>query len=172
MSKYYFYTDGEKEFGPFSIKDLKEKDIKRNTKVWTQGMNEWQEAGSVPELAELFVLTPPPFSKEEPKTEVVPQKAAASQSRKYPPKTWLVESILATLFCCLPFGIVGIVNAAKVESRFYAGDEQAAERASADARRWTLVSFWVAIGGWLLVAAYYVFVIVLALGITTSFFNI
>ena len=28
------------------------------------------------------------------------------------PKTWLVESILVTLFCCLPFGIVGIVNAA------------------------------------------------------------
>ena len=32
------------------------------------------------------------------------------------PKTWLIESILATLFCCLPFGIVGIVNAARVNS--------------------------------------------------------
>jgi len=33
-----------------------------------------------------------------------------------PPKSWLVESILVTLFCCLPFGIAGIVNASRVES--------------------------------------------------------
>ncbi|WP_419184195.1 DUF2752 domain-containing protein [Xiashengella succiniciproducens] len=39
-----------------------------------------------------------------------------------PPKTWLGESILVTIFCCLPFGIAGIVNASKVESRFYAGE--------------------------------------------------
>ena len=30
------------------------------------------------------------------------------------PKTWMVESVLATIFCCLPFGIVGIINASKV----------------------------------------------------------
>ena len=32
-----------------------------------------------------------------------------------PPKNWLVESILVTLFCCLPLGIAGIINASKVE---------------------------------------------------------
>ena len=58
-----------------------------------------------------------------------------------PPKTWLVESILATLFCCLPFGIAGIVNASRVESRFYAGDVEAANRASANAKKWTLWAF-------------------------------
>jgi len=56
-----------------------------------------------------------------------------------PPKTWLVESILVTIFCCLPFGIAGIVNASKVESRFYAGDVDGANRASADAKKWTIV---------------------------------
>ncbi|MDR2125733.1 MAG: CD225/dispanin family protein [Prevotellaceae bacterium] len=63
-----------------------------------------------------------------------------------PPKTWLVESILATLFCCLPFGIAGIVNAAKVESRFYAGDIEGAERYSREAKKWTLISFWIGLG--------------------------
>ncbi len=58
-----------------------------------------------------------------------------------PTKTWLVESILVTLFCCLPFGIVGIVNASKVESRFYAGDIDGANRASEEAKKWTTVSF-------------------------------
>jgi len=172
MNKYYFYTDGEKEFGPFSTGDLKEKDIKRDTKVWTQGMSEWEKAGDIPDLEELFVLVPPPFSKEEPQTETVSQNPALQQTRKYPPKTWLVESILATLFCCLPFGVVGIISAAKVESRFYAGDEEGALLASADARRWTLISFWVGIACCLAVLAYYVFVIVLAVGFSTNFFNV
>ncbi|MBK7946288.1 MAG: CD225/dispanin family protein [Flavobacteriales bacterium] len=46
------------------------------------------------------------------------------------PKNWLVESILVTLFCCLPFGIVGIINAASVNSKFDAGDIAGAETAS------------------------------------------
>ena len=57
-----------------------------------------------------------------------------------PPKSWLVESILATIFCCLPFGIAGIVNAAKVESKFAQGDLEGADRASANAKQWTLIS--------------------------------
>ena len=39
-----------------------------------------------------------------------------------PPKNWLVESILVTVLCCLPFGIAGIVNASKVEVLFLSGD--------------------------------------------------
>lgn len=66
-------------------------------------------------------------------------------SNQMPPKTWLVESILVTIFCCLPFGIAGIVNAAKVESRFYAGDIEGANRASAEAKKWTMISFWIGI---------------------------
>ncbi len=65
---------------------------------------------------------------------------------KRPPKTWLVESILVTLFCCLPFGIAGIVNASKIESRFYAGDIEGANRASADAKKWTMIGFWIGVG--------------------------
>ncbi len=60
-----------------------------------------------------------------------------------PPKTWLVESILVTLFCCLPFGIAGIVNASKVESRFHSGDINGANMYSANAKKWTTISFWI-----------------------------
>ena len=62
-----------------------------------------------------------------------------------PPKTWLVESILATLLCCLPFGVVGIINAAKVESLHRTGDVEGSLRASAAAKRWTTISFIVAL---------------------------
>jgi hypothetical protein len=62
-----------------------------------------------------------------------------------PPKSWLIESILVTLFCCLPFGIVGIINATKVESKFYAGDVAGANQASADAGKWTKIGFFIGI---------------------------
>ena len=39
-----------------------------------------------------------------------------------PPKNYLVESILVTIFCCMPFGVVGLVFAAQVNSKFEAGD--------------------------------------------------
>ncbi len=63
-------------------------------------------------------------------------------NQNQPPKTWLLESILATLFCCLPLGIIGIINAAKVESRFKAGDIEGAKQASKQAGKWTKAAFW------------------------------
>ena len=62
------------------------------------------------------------------------------------PKNWLVESILVTVFCCLPFGIVGIINAANVNTKFDSGDIEGAQRASAEAGKWTKIGFWVSIG--------------------------
>lgn len=49
------------------------------------------------------------------------------------PKTWMVESVLATIFCCLPFGIVGIINASKVSSLYASGRYDEAQQASKDA---------------------------------------
>ena len=54
------------------------------------------------------------------------------------PKNWLVESILVTILCCLPFGIVGIVNAAKVNSLYDQGKYDESIRSSANAKRWTM----------------------------------
>lgn len=62
-----------------------------------------------------------------------------------PPKNWLVESILVTLFCCLPFGIAGIVFASQVNSKFAAGDYSGALQASKNAAKWTKISFWLGI---------------------------
>ena len=71
-----------------------------------------------------------------------------------PPKNWLVESILVTLFCCLPLGIVGIVFASQVNSKFAAGDYNGALRASRDAAKWTKISFWIGIA---VIIAYFIF---------------
>lgn len=66
--------------------------------------------------------------------------APAPTNSNQPPKNWLLESILVSLFCCLPLGVVGVVNAMKVESRFYAGDIETAEKASEDAKKWTIIA--------------------------------
>lgn len=63
-----------------------------------------------------------------------------------PPKNWLIESILATLFCCLPFGIAGLVNAVKVNDRYSIGDFAGAADAAAAAKRWTLISVYIGLG--------------------------
>lgn len=63
-----------------------------------------------------------------------------------PPKNWLAESILVTIFCCLPFGIVGIVNASQVNSRFASGDYEGALSASREAGKWTKLGFWIGMG--------------------------
>ena len=70
------------------------------------------------------------------------------QGRPPPPHVpnYLVQAILVTIFCCLPFGIVSIVYAAQVNGRLDAGDVAAARRLSASAKTWAWVSFGVGLG--------------------------
>jgi hypothetical protein len=63
-----------------------------------------------------------------------------------PPKNWLVESILVTIFCCLPFGIAGIVFASQVNSKWSTGDFAGAQQSSKEAARWTKIGFWIGVG--------------------------
>lgn len=71
------------------------------------------------------------------------------------PKTWLVESILVTVFCCLPFGIAGIVFASRVSSLYAAGNYDAALQASLNAGKWTKIGFALGIVCIILYALFY-----------------
>lgn len=136
----YFYTNGINQFGPFTLEELRGKNITRDIQVWTQQLGEWKPAGSILELNDIFELTPAENSN---LNSTYTDNEGINSLR--PPKTWLFESILATILCCPPFGIAGIVNAAKVESRFNAGDIQGALRAAEQAKKWTTVSVVVAL---------------------------
>ena len=59
---------------------------------------------------------------------------------------YLAQAILVTIFCCLPFGIVSIVYATKVNEKVAAGDFAGARQASANAKTWAWVSFGVGLG--------------------------
>lgn len=63
------------------------------------------------------------------------------QPLQSPPPNYLVFAILTTIFCCQVLGIVSIVYAAQVNSRWNAGDHQGALDASKNAKIWAWVSF-------------------------------
>ena len=97
---------------------------------------------------------------------VIPQPAQVasqtqSQNRNFasqpltPPKNWLIESILVTLFCCLPAGIVGIINASKVESRFMMGDIAGAQAAADESKRWATIGL---VAGLVVMVLYFVYI--------------
>jgi len=74
------------------------------------------------------------------------------------PKNWLVESILVTIFCCLPFGVVGIVFASQVNSKYDTGDYEGASKASKEAAKWTKIGFFI---GLAVIVCYALFILVL-----------
>lgn len=75
---------------------------------------------------------------------------------------YLVQAILVTLFCCLPFGIVGIVFAAQVNSKLALGDYDGAVQASQAAKKWSWISFGCGLGVYLAIFLLYAIMIALA----------
>ena len=79
-------------------------------------------------------------------------------------ENWLVEAILVTLLCCLPFGVVGIIFAAQVNTKQQAGDNEGAEKSRREAAKWTKLGFWIGLG---VILLYVLFVFVMGI----SFFG-
>ena len=73
--------------------------------------------------------------------------------------TYLAPSILVTIFCCWPFGIVSIVYAAQVNGKLAAGDYAGAVEASGKAKTWCWLSFGL---GLTVVVLYLLFIIIIA----------
>ena len=63
---------------------------------------------------------------------------------------YLVLSIISTLCCCLPFGVVGIVFSAKINSAMLAGNLEEAQNNAKMARIWIIVSFAIGLLTWLI----------------------
>ncbi|MEI6693295.1 MAG: CD225/dispanin family protein [Actinomycetes bacterium] len=52
----------------------------------------------------------------------------------------MVWAILTTIFCCLPLGVVSIVYAAQVNSKWAMGDVNGAMESSKNARNFAIIS--------------------------------
>ena len=127
----------QKEYGPVSADQLRqwisEGRINAQTLVQAEG-GQWMPASRVPEFAGLFVVAPPPVGSPPP----------FGSHGAIPPGTvpnYLVQSILVTLCCCLPLGVVAIVYASQVNSKLAVGDHQGAVNSSNNAKKWCWIAF-------------------------------
>ncbi len=149
-SEQWYYAKGGEQSGPVSADALKrliaDGTVQLGDLAWRDGMADWV---AIRDLSELRVAgtsggpspaaTPPAYS---PAATPSAYGAAGAAVPQGPcPETWLWQSILATLCCCLPLGVVGIIFAAQVKSKWQAGDQSGALEASRKARTFFWWSF-------------------------------
>ena len=138
--KYYMHTGGQ-QLGPFEESELPSHGLTASTMVWREGMPDWVAASQVHELSHLLPPSQQPPSYQ-PQPGYGPQQPYGAQPPM--PDTYMVWAILATLLCCLPFGIVSIVKASQVSSLYNQGRYQEAVAASEAAKKWAI---WSAVAG-------------------------
>ncbi len=81
----YYYSDGETQFGPFTLEELKTKNITPKTMIWYDGLNDWKLANEEPLLSELFKSIPPPLKK-----QITPTPPKINNSKKNTFKYWII----------------------------------------------------------------------------------
>ena len=138
--EYFFYLNDQNERkGPVASEELIKNGVTRNTLVWKEGMAQWLPASEVPELSDLFkeTTTPPPVP---PVPPVMPKPEPEPEPIGQKPDNLLVWSILTTVLCCLPLGIVAIVYSAKVDNLWNMGKYEEAVKAAQNAKLFCLIS--------------------------------
>lgn len=89
---------------------------------------------------------PPPYGQQPayPQQQGYPQQPGGAPFYGGPPapkiQNWLIPSIIATVLCCLPAGVVGIVYASQVNGKLARGDIAGAQKSANNARLWTIIS--------------------------------
>ena len=72
-------------------------------------------------------------------SELLIQTDVMSNFTNRKPDNYLVWAILTTVMCCVPFGIVSIVNSTKVDTLWASGDHVGALKASENAKKWAII---------------------------------
>ena len=164
MKVFYFFIDNsEKTQGPVLLSYFQAHGISPNTFVWYEGLPDWVKADTVPQLRHFLKENGVESMEEHHYASELGYKYSAAHctppackdnhtapSKSEMPKTWLFESILVTLFCCLPLGIGGIINASRVHTLWSNMRYAEALDASNRAKQWTKWGLLIAVIAWLI----------------------
>jgi Interferon-induced transmembrane protein len=101
---------------------------------WNEGSSSWERSDSPPPPDDSGLPPAPPM----PGSGMTGQYGSMATRTDVP--NYLVWSILVTLFCFLPTGIVAIVYSSQVSSKLSRGDYTGAVDSSNKARTWCIVS--------------------------------
>lgn len=131
----WFYTSNGNQSGPITQQELASKvqsgEVKITDFIWKEGMADWLPLNQVAEFSGAVVSSAPQFGAPMPPRTNTYNAVTRPQITNY-----LWQAICVTLFCCMPFGIVAIVFATKVDGLVAAGDYAGAQSASDSAKKW------------------------------------
>ncbi len=139
MSQYIIIGGDGREYGPKDETEVREwieqGRLNELSQIKEVGEGEWVSLGSRPEFAvqhsnETFA-PPLPSDPNTPPTYQIP--------------TYLAQSILVTLCCCLPVGIPAIVYASRIDNLMRMGQYAEAQECSRKAKMWCWISFGIGI---------------------------
>lgn len=167
MHEYYYADSANQQHGPVSAPALLAMSLPENTLIWREGLAQWTELRfMMSELQQAMPLQPTPPSVHPSYTassssaygysSQYAQSAAPAEEPYYnKPDSNLFWAILCTILCCIPFGIVAIIKATKVDTLWNSRQYDAAREAAADAKKWAI---WGAILGFIVSMIYGVLV--------------
>ena len=172
MKMFYYYIDSDGvTLGPVDIEYFKEFNINGNSWVWYEGLPQWVNASTISEIQNYTKDNLPVSFSTSTRKDVVditkenyntPNKEVISDEEieelhSTAPKTWLLESILITVLCCMPFGIVGIIYGSRVGSYWSQGLYAESLEASNKAGFWVRLAVMVTVILWLIYLALWLF---------------
>lgn len=139
MSQYIIIGGDGREYGPKEETEVREWVQQGRLNALSQikevGEDEWVSLGSRPE-----------FSAQQSDTAIAsPLPAGPSAPPTYQIPTYLAQSILVTLCCCLPVGIPAIVYASRIDNLMRMGQYTEAQECSRKAKMWCWISFGIGI---------------------------
>ena len=139
MSQYIIIGGDGREYGPKEEAEVREWVQQGRLNALSQikevGEDEWGSLGSRPEFSAQQSDTP----------TAPPLPAGPSAPPTYQIPTYLAQSIIVTLCCCLPVGIPAIVYASRIDNLMRMGQYAEAQECSRKAKMWCWISFGIGI---------------------------
>jgi hypothetical protein len=83
--------------------------------------------------------------------------------------SYMAWAIVTLILCFWPTGIAAVVYASQVSSKLAIGDYAGAQESSRKAKKWSWISFWVAVASWILVIIIWI-VVVVAIGASVEYY--
>ena len=143
MSQYIIIGADGREYGPKDETEVREWIQQGRLNALSQikevGEEEWVSLGSRPE----FEVHHSNETSAPPSAPPLPSGPSAPPTYQIP--TYLAQSILVTLCCCLPVGIPAIVYASRIDNLMRMGQYTEAQECSRKAKMWCWISFGIGI---------------------------
>lgn len=161
MEAYYYMIIDGRQAGPFVLGELKYHNIRPDSMVWRQGLENWVQASSLPELSGILYGSPDTYGSPKPDMlqpgcePVNPAPAAPQESGPVYPSplrgayyedgpiehtNWLPWAIVCTVLgavtscITLILGIIGIVQSNKANAFYNSGNRGEGDRANSTAK--------------------------------------